>query len=123
MLEMATHKITLLALVLVLTAVCGTVTQHVGAGGAEEERRELGEPSLLPNEGDEVDFVAADEHANRKLSGSRYTYVRKAESAYSSCPDGYPSFGKLGDLLRAWSPNEPDVPEGGVIERLQVSPS
>lgn len=40
---------------------------------------------------------------------------------YSSCQKGYPYFGKLGELLRAWSPNEPDAPEGGVVERLQVS--
>lgn len=115
--EVSTHKAALFAIVLVLAAVCGTATKHVGVGGREEERRELGERSVPT--GDEFDFAAAGK-ADRKLAS--YTYLRKAESAYSSCPDGYPTFGKLGEMLRAWSPNEPDVPEGGVIERLQVSP-
>lgn len=48
-------------------------------------------------------------------------YTIKNETEYSSCPEGYPSYGRLGDLLTSWSPNQPDVPEGGVIERLQVS--
>eukprot|EP00903_Cladosiphon_okamuranus_P006282 g6164.t1 len=47
-------------------------------------------------------------------------YTIKNETEYSSCPEGYPSYGRLGDLLTAWSPNQPDVPEGVVIERLQV---
>lgn len=114
--QIATHKITLPALVLVLAAVFGTVTQHVGVEAREEERRELDEPSVPA--GDEFDFAAAG-NSDRTLSSD--TYIRKPESVYSSCPDGYPTFGKLGEMLRAWSPNEPDVPEGGVIERLQVS--
>lgn len=45
----------------------------------------------------------------------------KDELAYSSCPEGYPAFSTLGGLLRAWNPNDPDVPEGVVEERLHVS--
>lgn len=118
--EMTTRKTALIFLVVVLATVCGTVIQHVGAGGREEERRESGaEPSVRTR--DEVDFAPA-RNAQRKVFSKTYQYARKPESAYTSCPDGYPTFGKLGEMLRAWSPNEPDVPEGGVIERLQVSP-
>lgn len=58
-------------------------------------------------------------------SGGRFLaaldrYTIRNETEYSSCPEGYPAYGKLGDLLTAWSPNQPDVPEGVVIERLQV---
>lgn len=31
---------------------------------------------------------------------------------FSSCPHDYPGFGRLGDLLKAWSPNQPEAPEG-----------
>ena len=48
--------------------------------------------------------------------------VLKQEQAYSSCPEGYPAYGTLGDLLKAWNPNDPDVPEDVVVERLRVSP-
>lgn len=56
-----------------------------------------------------------------RLLASLDDYAIKNETEYSSCPEGYPSYGKLGDLLTAWNPNQPNVPEGGVIERLQVS--
>lgn len=68
---------------------------------------------------------AIEEQQRRKDGGSRFLaslneFSIKNETEYSSCPEGYPSYGRLGDLLTAWSPNQPDVPEGGVIERLQV---
>lgn len=75
---------------------------HVGveAGGAGTEERRNGDQSrILP---------------------SLAEYAIKGESEYSNCPEGYPSFGTLGDLLTAWNPNQPEVPEGGVIERLKV---
>jgi len=75
------------------------------AGGAESEERRNGvenEQRVLPSLAD---------------------YDIKGEDKYSSCPEGYPAFGTLGDLLTAWSPNQPEVPEGGVIERLRVSHS
>lgn len=108
--EMAKPKSTLIRLVLlVFGAICSRATQ--GADGLEG-RTTL--DAVLT--GDE--FAPGED--NRKLFGD---YMPKDESAYGPCPDGYPAFGKLGDLLRAWSPNEPDVPEGGVIERLHVSNS
>lgn len=48
-------------------------------------------------------------------------YELKGEEEYASCPESYPSFGTLGELLKAWNPNQPEVPEGGVVERLRVS--
>lgn len=66
-----------------------------------------------------------DERSNedglRRFLASVTDYSIKEETEYASCPEGYPAFGRLGDLLTAWNPNEPDVPEGVVIERLQVS--
>lgn len=37
----------------------------------------------------------------------------------SRCSGDYPLFGRLGELLEAWSPNDPDVPQG-LEEKLQV---
>lgn len=71
----------------------------------EEERRKLNEPES------EIDF-------ERRLG---FGFTLKDEASYISCPQGYPAFGELGKLLRAWSPNDPEVPEGVVVERLKVS--
>lgn len=60
------------------------------------------------------------EQEDRMLANVR-GYELQGEDQYSSCPEGYPSFGKLGELLKTWNPNQADVPEAGVIERLQVS--
>lgn len=57
-------------------------------------------------------------HVNRLVS---HGFATKPEEEYASCPEGYPAFGKLGDLLTAWSPNQAEVPDDGVIERLRVS--
>lgn len=38
---------------------------------------------------------------------------------YQDCPANYPDYGRQGDLLRAWSPNEPHAPEG-LRESLKV---
>lgn len=79
--------------------------QHVrGAPALEEEERRN-------DDGRSGRFLAMDD------------YSVKNETEYTSCPEGYPSYDRLGDLLTAWSPNQPEVPEGGVIERLQVRAS
>lgn len=69
--------------------------------------------------------VASEERRNgedkqQRVLPSLVDYDIKGEDKYSSCPEGYPAFGTLGDLLTAWSPNQPEVPDGGVIERLRV---
>ncbi|CAM9590594.1 unnamed protein product [Choristocarpus tenellus] len=35
------------------------------------------------------------------------------------CPQSYPTYGLLGDMLGAWNPNDPDVPSG-FVEKLEV---
>lgn len=59
--------------------------------------------------------------SSSRFLASLVDYGIKNETEYASCPEGYPAYGRLGDLLTAWSPNQPEVPEGVVIERLQVS--
>lgn len=68
-----------------------------------------------------VDHDWDEEPDRRNLNNVEQPGELKDELAYSSCPEGYPAFGTLGDLLRAWNPNDPDVPEGVVEERLHVS--
>lgn len=102
----------LLALVFLLATGHETAaTQHVrGAAGLEDEE----EIST------ELGFRTYEQQQSRNLP-SLHDYETKGEDEYSSCPEGYPSYGRLGDLLTAWSPNQPEVPEGGVLERLRVS--
>eukprot|EP00752_Nemacystus_decipiens_P008785 g7839.t1 len=92
----------LLSLVLLVAFGFGTAApQHArGSPALEDDRRE--------------------DDGFSRLLGSHTEYKTKNETEYASCPEGYPAFGRLGDLLTAWSPNQPDVPEGVVIERLQV---
>ncbi len=72
------------------------------AGGVDSEERRNGEDT------------------QHRVLPTLAEYDIKGEDKYSSCPEGYPAFGTLGDLLKAWSPNQPEVPQGGVIERLRV---
>lgn len=90
-----------LALFLSITALQGAVSVP-NAAGQDAERRELFDAAGLTG-----------------LFQARPTEPED-ESAFTSCPEGYPSFGKLGELLRAWSPNEPEEPAGAVEQRLQV---
>lgn len=100
------------ALVALIFLACigrGTTTHH-NLGGQTERRNLAAEPAV------ELEEIAA-----KGLSDSARERPAGDELAYRSCPEGYPAFGKLGELMRAWSPNDPDVPEGVVIERLHVS--
>lgn len=53
-------------------------------------------------------------HAERPLDSAMAANERggMVTRDFSSCPRDYPGFGRLGDLLKAWSPNQPEAPEG-----------
>ncbi|CAN0114249.1 unnamed protein product [Pylaiella littoralis] len=124
---------TLLALLFLLSTIHGTAaTNHVRGATAGVDPQE-GERREREDSGPDLDFSRDSHESNqqqqqqqqqhRQLHRSRPSleeHAAKGEELYASCPEGYPSFGKLGDLLTAWSPNQPEVPEGGVIEKLRV---
>ncbi|CAM9431615.1 unnamed protein product [Ectocarpus sp. 12 AP-2014] len=107
----------ILPLVLFIAAGHGLAdAQHVqgvaeAAIGGQQQQQPPGE--------ERRDEVVEPTHWRSRILGTE-EYEVKEETEYSSCPQGYPSYGKLGELLTAWSPNQPEVPEEGVVERLQV---
>lgn len=109
----------ILPLVLFIAAGHGVAdAQHVRGGVAEAATEGWQQQRPQEERRDEV-VVEPTNWRSRVLALGDYEI--KEETEYSSCPEGYPSYGKLGELLTAWSPNQPDVPEEGVVERLQVT--
>lgn len=62
---------------------------------------------------------------NEDAEGSQPQYMARRRAGtlsknFDHCPPEYPEFGRLGEILEAWSPNQPEVPET-FTESLRVS--
>lgn len=110
-------------LVFTFLQIIGDVTAASDSARRDQDTP-LADRSLLEKAGELDQTSLRDEQDRRWLAfgrGNKSGPDLKDESAYSHCPEGYPAFGRLGELLTAWNPNQPDEPEGVVVERLHVS--